>query len=366
MSVWSLGVDLVERGWIPDWITRAAIRRLCGIRLQECAAANCESERDAFEQFLLDMREGPIAPVPERANEQHYEVPAEFFDLVLGPHRKYSCCHWGRDTRSLAQAEEISLDMTCRRAGIENGQDILELGCGWGSLSLWMAERYPESHVTGVSNSRTQRLWIENEARRRGLRNLTIITCDMNELEIDDTFDRVVSVEMFEHMRNYELLLSKIRNWLRPDGQLFVHIFCHRKFAYPFETDGDQNWMGKYFFTGGIMPSDDLLARFSRDLRVERQWRWNGEHYQKTADAWLANLDERRDKVLPILEATYGKEEGRLWFQRWRLFFLAVSELFGYAHGEEWFVGHYLLTPQPRESAAPQVDPSWPDSLLVS
>lgn len=365
MSIWSAGVDWVERGWMPDWLTRMAIRRLCGVRLQECAAADCESERESLEQFLREMRAGPIAPVPERANEQHYEVPAEFFDLVLGPHRKYSCCFWSDDTLTLGHAEENALELTCRRAELDNGQDVLELGCGWGSLSLWMATRYPRSRITAVSNSRPQRKWIEAEARQRGLRNLRVITRDMNDFDADATFDRVVSVEMFEHMRNYDLLLSKIRRWLRPDGRLFVHIFCHRKYAYPFESEGDQNWMGKYFFTGGIMPSDDLLARFARDMRVERQWRWNGRHYQKTADAWLAYLDSRRDKVMPILASAYGRANADRWLQRWRMFFMAVSELFGFADGQEWFVGHYLLMPQRQESASPVVSPLGPDSLVA-
>jgi cyclopropane-fatty-acyl-phospholipid synthase len=245
---------------------------------------------------------------------------------------------------TLADAEAASLAETCRRAELADGQDILELGCGWGSLSLWMAERYPGSRITAVSNSRPQREYIEGQARARGLANLAVLTDDMNRFAAPGRYDRVVSVEMFEHMRNYSLLLNRIHGWLRPGGKLFVHIFCHRSFAYPFETDGDDNWMGKWFFTGGIMPSDDLLARFQDDLRLERQWRWNGVHYQRTAEAWLENLDRRRKDVMPVLRAAYGERDAVRWFHRWRMFFLAVSELFGFRGGEEWFVGHYRFT----------------------
>ena len=343
MPFLTAAIDWVERGWIPDFLTRAAIRRLCRQRLRDCGGRNCETDRESLEAFLAAMRSGPVAPVPERANEQHYEVPAEFFSLVLGPHRKYSCCLWN-GAQTLEEAEADSLAETCRRAELVDGQDVLELGCGWGSLSLWMAARYPRSRITAVSNSRPQREYIEAEARARGLGNLVVLTEDMNRFAAPGTYDRVVSVEMFEHMRNYSLLLNRIATWLRPGGKLFVHIFCHRFFAYPFEIDGEDNWMGKWFFTGGIMPSDDLLARFQDDLRLERQWRWNGVHYQRTADAWLANIDQRRDQVLPVLRAAYGERESERWFNRWRMFFLAVSELFGFRKGEEWFVGHYRFT----------------------
>lgn len=366
MSGMSTAIDWVERGWVPDVLVRAAIRRLCAARLRACATSDCDGDRESMEAFLDQMRRGPVAPVPERANEQHYELPAEFFARVLGPHRKYSCCCWSDPTRTLEDAEAAALDETCRRAELEDGQDVLELGCGWGSLSLWVASRYPRSRVTAVSNSRPQRRHIEAEAQRRGLDNLEVITEDMNRFQIDRAFDRVVSVEMFEHMRNYERLLRQIRGWLRPQGRLFVHIFCHRTFAYPFETEGDDDWMGRYFFTGGIMPSDDLFARFQADLRLERQWRWNGRHYQQTADAWLRNLDERRADVLPILEQAYGRAESRRWFQRWRMFFLAVSELFGYRGGDEWFVGHYLFSPQAAAASGPQDATQRANALTVN
>lgn len=345
MSLLDLGIRAAESGLVPDRLMRAAIRRLCRMRLRELAEderAGCDcGERGAF---LESLRSGPIAPVPEKANEQHYELPPEFFAAVLGPHRKYSCCLFEDAGSTLAEAEAAALAVTCERAGLDDGQDVLELGCGWGSLSLWMAESYPRSRITAVSNSAAQRRFIESEAARLGLGNLRIVTADMNDFQPDGlAFERIVSVEMFEHMRNYDRLLERIASWLRPDGTLFVHIFCHRAQAYPFESEGSANWMGRHFFTGGTMPSVDLLHRFSRSLKVISQWNWNGRHYRRTADAWLENLDRRRAEILPILASTYGRPEAARWLQRWRLFFLAVSELFGYGEGDEWFVTHLLM-----------------------
>lgn len=346
MSMLSLSLDAVERGLIPDVITRAAIRRLCRRRLHDCDHGDAAANSQAFEQFLTSMRSGPIAPVPEKANEQHYELPPEFFAAALGPHRKYSSCYWPMPRSTLAEAEAAALEITCERADLRDGQDVLELGCGWGSLSLWMAEHFPNSRVTAVSNSVPQRLYIESIAAARGIANLRVITADMNKFTIESNgFDRVVSVEMFEHMRNFEQLLKRIASWLRPDGRLFVHHFCHRKFLYPFETSGDANWMGRYFFTGGIMPSENMLQQFNLHMTVTQQWRWDGTHYQRTSEAWLRHLDANAAEVMPILTAAYGTEEARRWFHRWRLFFLAVAELFGYAGGTEWFVAHTLLRP---------------------
>ncbi len=346
VSLLSLSLDAVERGLIPDVVTRAAIRRLCEQRLLDCDRGNDIANSRARQAFVESMRAGPIAPVPEKANEQHYELPPEFFAAVLGPHRKYSSCFFPTAETSLAEAEAASLEITCQRAELADGQDVLELGCGWGSLSLWMAERFRNSRITAVSNSAPQRRFIETAAASRGLTNLHVVTADMNQFAAEpQCFDRVVSVEMFEHMRNYERLLGRIASWLRPDGRLFVHHFCHRQFAYPFETDGDANWMGRYFFTGGLMPCEDMLRQFRRNMTVIQQWRWDGTHYQRTSEAWLANLDAHRRDVLPILESTYGRDAARRWFHRWRLFFLAVAELFGYANGTEWFVAHSLLQP---------------------
>ena len=344
MNLLSFSLAAVERGLVPDAITRAAIRRLCQQRLLDCDRGNDVANERALLAFVESMRTGPIAPVPEKAKEQHYELPPEFFSAVLGPHRKYSSCFWGNGATSLGEAETAALAITCERAELADGQNILELGCGWGSLTLWMAERFPRGRITAVSNSAPQRKFIEAEAASRGLTNLQVVTADMNQFATDTAgFDRVVSVEMFEHMRNYERLLERIASWLKPDGKLFVHHFCHREFAYPFETDGDANWMGRYFFTGGLMPTEHMLKHFDRRMTVTRQWRWDGTHYQRTSEVWLANLDAGRRDVMPILAATYGPTEAHRWFHRWRRFFLAVAELFGYANGNEWFVSHSLL-----------------------
>ena len=349
MSLFALGLGAVERGFVPDVLIRSAIQQLCEQRLRQSDRGNEIANWHAWNQLVESTRTAPIAPLPRLANEQHYELPPEFFTTVLGQHRKYSCCFWpeiessSRAASTLTQAEDAALTITCQRAGLSDGQDILELGCGWGSLSLWMSERYPNSRITAVSNSAPQRKFIEAEAARRGLNNLTVLTADMNDFAIDATFDRVVSIEMFEHMRNYERLLHRISNWLRPDGKLFVHHFCHRRFTYPFESDGDANWMGRYFFSGGLMPSENLLRAFDRSLIVTQQWRWDGRHYQRTSEAWLRNLDARRSEVRQILKSVYGPAEATRWLNRWRVFFLAVAELFGYAEGQEWFVTHLLL-----------------------
>lgn len=343
MNLLKHGIDLAERGMIPTGILRLGIRRMCGERLRQTAGWDCEREQAETERFVEWMRGGPIAEETDAANAQHYEVPAEFFELVLGPRRKYSCCYYGAGTSSLADAEERSLALTCEHAELADGQRILELGCGWGSLSLWMAERYPRSEITGVSNSHSQRKFIEGEAERRGLRNLRIVTEDVNRYEPGGRFDRIVSVEMFEHLRNHEEMLKRIARWLERDGKMLMHIFTMRGVPYPFETEGEANWMGRYFFTGGIMPSEELPLRFQRDLLCRRQWKWSGEHYQKTAEGWLTNLEWNKPRVLELLEKTYGRDEGRRWFYRWRMFFVAVAELFGYRQGSVWGVTHTLF-----------------------
>jgi cyclopropane-fatty-acyl-phospholipid synthase len=335
---------LMERGLLPDSLIRWGIRRLIRQRARTLGAPSPSGQLEANRRFLDVMRSSPVALVPDRANEQHYEVPAAFFERVLGPRRKYSCCCYPEGVASLGEAEERALALTCERAGIQDGMKVLELGCGWGSLTLWMAQHYPDSNITAVSNSHSQREFIEHVCTERGTENVHVITSDMNEFTPPDTgFDRVVSVEMFEHMRNWPELLRRIASWLLPDGRLFVHVFCHRTSVYEYETKDETDWMAREFFTGGVMPSDDLILHCQDDLVLEERWRIDGLHYHKTCEAWLSNLDRQRAEVLPLFSASYGAQEAERWLQRWRVFFMACSELFAHNRGREWWVGHYLL-----------------------
>lgn len=334
-------ITLAERNMVPDRMIRFGIRRLLRQRLRD-EQANDAGDRALRDQKLLDeLRQSPIAIETDAANEQHYEIPADFYQTVLGKHLKYSACYWNEATDTLDQAEEQMLNLYLERADLADHQEILELGCGWGSLTLWMARRFPHSTITAVSNAGSQRAYILRRAAEQGLTNIEVITCDVNRLSLKQRFDRIVSVEMFEHMRNYENLLARIAGWLEPDGLLFVHIFCHRSLAYPFETEGDNNWMGRYFFTGGLMPARDTLLHFQKDLRLQSQWDLSGTHYQKTAEAWLRKLDRHRSENLPLFVRIYGDKHARLWLQRWRIFFMACAELFGYRSGDEWMVAHY-------------------------
>ena len=337
-------IDLAEQGFIPDFLLRLGIRKLLRKRLASVSIGNCESQQDELSKMILQFSNGPIAPLPDMANEQHYEVGADVFRYMLGNRFKYSCCHFDSPTSSLNQAEESALQITCDRAEICDGMSILELGCGWGSLTLWLCENFPNAKITAVSNSASQREYILQLAKSKGIdSNLTVVTCDMNDFDTVATFDRVFSVEMFEHMRNYQILLRRIDSWLAPGGKLFVHIFCHRNFTYEFTVRGSEDWMSKYFFSGGVMPSDDLLLRFQEDLSLQQQWRWSGLHYQKTADAWIANMDANKQELLLVLSSQYGSNEAFRWFNRWRIFYLACSELFGFDKGEQWWVSHYLF-----------------------
>ena len=336
-------IELAERGYAPDAFIRVGIRRLLKQRLQAEQVGFPEQVEQKKRAFMKICAEGPIAVEQHAANEQHYEVPAAFYTRVLGPRLKYSSGLWTPAVRTLTEAEEAMLALTCQRAELANGQRILELGCGWGSLSLWMAENYPAASVVAVSNSASQKAYIDQQASRRGLGNLTVITADAAKFCPEGKFDRVVSVEMFEHMRNHGMLMQRISDWLVPGGKLFVHIFCHRDAFYPFEVEGEQNWMGRMFFTGGVMPSFDMLERSQTCFTLEKSWRVNGKHYSRSLEAWLDNADARREDILPLLAETYGEAQAAVWLQRWRMFFMACSELFRYNDGEEWFVGHYLF-----------------------
>ena len=334
--------DLLAKNLLPDAAIRIGIRNLLGKKLREETRENAIAQSEALSAFIEELKRSPIAIKTADANEQHYEVPTEFFKLVLGPRMKYSSGYWPSESTSFAESEEAMLALSCERAELSDGLDILELGCGWGSLTLWMAEKYPASRITGVSNSATQKLHIESEAARRGLSNIRIVTADMNVFEAGDAaFDRVVSVEMFEHMKNYQLLMANVARWLRPGGKLFVHIFTHREFAYHFEGKDPSDWITRYFFEGGTMPSDDLLLYFQDDLAIEKHWRVSGTHYQRTSEAWLENMDAHESAITPILERTYGKDQTAKWRAYWRVFFLSCAELWGFRGGNEWLVSHY-------------------------
>ncbi|MDX1403875.1 MAG: cyclopropane-fatty-acyl-phospholipid synthase family protein [Woeseiaceae bacterium] len=334
-------VDWTESGLVPDSVIRAGIRRLLESKRKEIHSGDVVYAASALNRFVEMMNASPIALVPDIANEQHYEVPAAFFEQVMGDHLKYSCCYWANDVDDLSAAEQAALEVTVERAHIKDGMRILDLGCGWGSLSLWLATHFPRASITAVSNSASQRDFILARAKQRMLNNIEVIVSDMNDFETEQFFDRVVSVEMFEHMRNYGELFRRIDNWLRPDGRFFMHIFSHRTTPYEFIDNGPTDWMSRHFFTGGIMPSADLPLRFAEHLKIDRCWRWNGRHYARTCNAWLENMDAREAQIMIALEQCYGSENASLWWQRWRIFFMACAELFDYDEGNEWFVSHY-------------------------
>ena len=331
-----------ESGHLPDPALRLGMRRLCAQRLRDERAGSADESGERQRRMLDSLRGSAIAIETDAANRQHYELPPAFFQMCLGKHLKYSSCYWDESTHNLAAAEARMLTLYGDRAELADGQRILELGCGWGSLTLWMAEKFPSARITAVSNSRPQREYIEARCRERAIFNVQVITHDVNTLELEEAaFDRVVSIEMFEHMRNYQQLMARIGRWLVPGGKLFVHIFCHRDLLYPFEIEGEDNWMGRHFFTGGLMPAADTLLHFQDDLSIEQRWLLSGEHYEKTANAWLQNHDDNQQAILELLQATYGKQNAKVWNQRWRMFWMACAELFGYDDGKEWRVAHY-------------------------
>jgi cyclopropane-fatty-acyl-phospholipid synthase len=340
MNLTAAALGAADRVAWPDPVVRTAVRWLVGRTKRRLQTEDPSAERD----FAYRMADFPIAINTRQANDQHYEVPAEFFALMLGPRRKYSCCYYEHPATTLAEAEERALAETAGHAALADGQQILELGCGWGSLSLWMARRYPGSRIVAVSNSHSQRAFIARSAEREGLRNLTVITADINTFSPGRQFDRVVSVEMFEHMANWAALLKRIVSWLKPDGALFLHFFSHRRAPYRFDAADQTDWIAQHFFTGGIMPSHNLIRQFADLVTVEREWWWDGNHYRRTAAQWLENFDRNSQAIDGVLRGFYGAEAA-LWHRRWRLFLHATSGLFGHSNGQEWGVSHFLLKP---------------------
>ena len=341
----ALALELAERGLVPLPLLRSGVRSLLDRRRRELERGGDAARRARAERLAVALAAAPVALATDLANAQHYELPAEFFGLVLGARRKYSGCLFPTPETTLDQAEEAMLALSVERAGVVDGMDLLDLGCGWGSLTLYLAERFPTSSILAVSNSTSQRRFIESECRRRGFGNVTVETADMNRFETGRRFDRALSIEMFEHMRNWPALLGRIAGWLEPSGRLFLHVFCHRSDPYLFEVGrGAGDWMARHFFTEGLMPTPELVRRFDAHLAVERQWEVAGTHYAATARAWRENLERRRSAAMPILRAAYGRDAER-WYERWRLFFLACEELFASRGGTEWFVSHSLLAP---------------------
>lgn len=339
MSFTSFVMRYIDHVPLPDRLTAYGVHSLCQRTARKLIFVPANTDID----FVNRMSARRIAEATEAANAQHYEVPEAFFGHVLGPHRKYSCCLFDKEGMTLEQAEARALEETIAHAQLANGQSILELGCGWGSLSLYMAAKFPAAQITAVSNSNSQREYIAAEANRRGLQNLTVVTCDINMFDPEHIFDRIVSIEMFEHVSNWRALLGRVREWLSPEGKLFLHVFSHRSSPYAFDTEDKSDWIAQHFFTGGIMPSHSMIHQFSDVMKIENEWRWSGTHYEKTALKWLQNFDRNRELITPILQATYGND-ANLWRRRWRRFFLATAGLFGFDEGREWGVSHYLLS----------------------
>jgi len=340
---------LLAANKVPDWAIRLGARRLTKNRLREIASRNVEEHQAYLQEYRNNLSRQPIAIETDQANEQQYEVPTAFFQQVLGTHMKYSCGYWEKDTpfhrlhEGLDASEEAMLKLTCERAGITDGQKILDLGCGWGSLALYMARNFPGADIVAVSNSGTQKAYIDAKAAEEHLTNIRVITEDINNLSLNEQFHRVVSVEMFEHMRNYEALMEKVARCLFPQGKLFVHIFCHGTTPYLYEAKGDGDWMARYFFSGGTMPSQDLLHYYNRHFFLKEQWAVSGLHYQKTLEAWLQRMDARKKTIMPVMGQIQGPDQALKWWVYWRVFFIACAEFFAFTGGNEWYVSHYLF-----------------------
>ena len=335
---------MAERGIMPDALIRLGVRRLNRKRMKDEEPGSLEIAMDEKMKFVATMRESPVAIATKSANEQHYELPPEFFQKILGKWLKYSACYWPPGATELDDAEEAMLSLTCERAGLEDGMRILDLGCGWGSLSFWIADKFPRSNLVAVSNSRLQGAFIRSKAQSIGLGNLQVQTADMNSFHADGQFDRVLSIEMFEHMRNWHQLFQRVAEWLKDEGKFFMHVFVHRANPYLFQTGEKDDWMARYFFTGGMMPSSDLPLYFQESIIIDHQWLVNGSHYRKTAEAWLQRLDRQKSEIINLLGKVYGDSQAALWLQRWRIFFMACAELFATRGGDEWLVAHYLMS----------------------
>jgi cyclopropane-fatty-acyl-phospholipid synthase len=344
--MYNLAYNIMAKNLIPDPFIRWGIRKLCKKRLVDEKAHKLETSRENFYDFIDELKSSSIAKETDAANEQHYEVPSEFYTLCLGENLKYSSSLFKNKNESLHEAENNMLELYIKRSGVVDGDEILDLGCGWGSLSLHLAKKFPNSKITGLSNSSTQKTHINHQAQLRGISNLEIVTGDINKVELNKTFDKILSIEMFEHMRNYKDLFKKVANWLKADGKVFLHVFCHKEIAYPFEVKDESDWMSKYFFTGGIMPSEDLFFHFQEDLKISKHWRVNGKNYQLTSEKWLENITQNKKRTLELLANTYGKDKALEKWVQWRVFFMACAELFGYNKGNEWFVSHYLFEKQ--------------------
>lgn len=337
---------LLENNGVPDPLIRLGIRWLLKRKLRQEFLPDEAQRLARVKTFADELKQMPIAIETEAANEQHYEVPAPFYTMCLGPRLKYSSGLWEDGVTTLAEAEERMLDLYCQRAALADGQRILDLGCGWGSLSLYLAQRYPHAQIIGLSNAHHQREFIMAQAQARGLSNLTIETGNIVTYEFNQPFDRIVSIEMMEHMKNYQALFKKLQGWLKPEGMMLVHIFTHARYPYHFEDADGTDWLTRYFFTGGTMPSDDLFSQFQDDLTLTDQWVVNGQHYQKTAEAWLANMDAHRPEIMALFKQVYGPDQALKWWVYWRVFYMACAELWGYDHGREWHVVHYRFKPK--------------------